>query len=117
MIFVATAILDEIGKLYNAPISTQKVLSRFRSFIFYTLVLPCSVVVVSIFWMLWHIDRELIFPSVIDMFLPSWVNHSLHTFILFPIIVELLQPKTYSFVKFSCAFKILSLYLVIYQAM
>lgn len=117
MIFVATAILDEIGKLYDAPTRIRNRLEKFRSFIFYTLVLPCSLLVASVFWTLWHIDRELIFPKVIDLFLPTWVNHSLHTFILFPVCVELLQLNTYSLVKFSHAFKILCVYLIIYQTM
>lgn len=31
------------------------------------------------FWSMWLIDRELIFPEVLDKVLPSWVNHSIHT--------------------------------------
>lgn len=117
MIFIATAILDEIGTIHNAPVAMQKLLGRFRAFFFYTLVLPCSMIVVTMFWTLWHIDRELIFPRVIDMFLPTWVNHSLHTFIVLPVVVELLQPKTYRFVEFSKAVKILVFYLFVYQTL
>lgn len=117
MVFVATAIFDEIGKLYGAPTRIRNHLGKFRSLIFYTLVLPCSLVVASVFWTLWHVDRELIFPKVIDLFLPPWVNHSLHTFIIFPLFLELLQQNTYNLVKFWKAFWILGIYLLIYQTM
>lgn len=42
------------------------------------------------FWGLYSINRELIFPKKVEEILPGWVNHSLHTSILVYAVLELL---------------------------
>lgn len=32
-----------------------------------------------IFWALYAVDRELIFPASVDEWFPSWLNHIMHT--------------------------------------
>lgn len=113
--FILTAILDETSKLLNLSVAIQKCLGKTRAFLFNALVFPCSLLVVTIFWTIWHIDRELIFPKVIDTFFPLWLNHMMHTFILVPLMIELALPKKYSFVRFKDAAVVLTVYATIYQ--
>lgn len=42
------------------------------------------------FWGLYAVDRDLIFPKKAEQFFPSWLNHSLHTAIFFYAVLELL---------------------------
>ncbi|KAJ8945887.1 hypothetical protein NQ318_002728 [Aromia moschata] len=117
IVFSVTAILDESAKLLNLPIHIRKRLGRTRAVLFNALLFPCTLLVATVFWGIWHIDRELIFPKIIDEFFPTWLNHAVHTFIVVPLIVELLLPKQYSFVQFRNAAIVLTVYAAIYQGL
>lgn len=117
IIFVVTSIVYELGEIFHISVTIQKRLRWFRQHLLHILVIPCTFTVVVVFWTIWHIDRELIFPRIIDLFLSSWVNHCIHTFIMIPIIIELLFPKRYRPIKFSTAIKCLLVYLAIYQTL
>lgn len=41
------------------------------------------------FWGLMAIDRELVFPKVLDEFFPTWLNHLMHTNIMIFIFLEM----------------------------
>ncbi|XP_028131296.1 androgen-dependent TFPI-regulating protein isoform X2 [Diabrotica virgifera virgifera] len=114
LVFMIVAIMDEAAKLMKLPISTQNKLSKTRAVMFNTVLFPSTLVVVSIFWTLWHIDRELVFPKVLDLFFPQWLNHMLHTFILLPVIIEIMLPKKHNFVKFQKAAPALALLFLSY---
>lgn len=43
----------------------------------------------SIFWLLYAIDREVVYPAKLDEFIPSWLNHSTHTLILILVVLEM----------------------------
>ncbi|KAG5884142.1 hypothetical protein JTB14_021808 [Gonioctena quinquepunctata] len=116
-IFVIIAIVDESSKILKLPVSIQKPIGRTRAFLFNTLLFPSCLLVSSFFWTIWHIDRELIFPKTLDDFFPSWLNHTLHTFILLPMVLELLLPKKHNFVQFRNAAPILAVYSTIYSLM
>lgn len=45
--------------------------------------------VASLFWSLYAIDRELVFPKIMDSFLPNWLNHCLHTNVFLTIALEM----------------------------
>ncbi|GAB1606039.1 androgen-dependent TFPI-regulating protein-like [Argonauta hians] len=53
-----------------------------------TIVYPVGIFVVVTFWVIYHFDRELVFPLILDEIVPSWLNHILHTW---PIIFLLLD--------------------------
>ncbi|XP_014782995.1 androgen-induced gene 1 protein [Octopus bimaculoides] len=44
-----------------------------------TIVFPVGIFVVITFWLIYHFDRELVFPSFLDEIVPGWLNHILHT--------------------------------------
>ncbi|XP_053459714.1 androgen-dependent TFPI-regulating protein isoform X4 [Nycticebus coucang] len=48
------------------------------------------------FWTLFHYNRELIYPRVLDSILPVWLNHAMHTSILpFSLVEVILRPYRY----------------------
>lgn len=68
--------------------SIHSKLVRIRDKFYAGVVLPYGVFVVTMFWVLYAINRELIFPKVLDEFFPAWLNHVSHTVILPAILVE-----------------------------
>jgi len=77
-----------------------KILRRFRDVLFSSISLPLCLFVFIIFWGLYSIDRELIFPRAIEPFYPNWLNHGSHTIIVpFAVLEALLyehkQPSTF----------------------
>lgn len=64
-------------------------LQSFIDFLFSTVVFSCAVFVSTSFWVIYAVDRELIFPAVFDSFFPSWLNHAVHTLPIFAVLGEL----------------------------
>ncbi|CAH1101822.1 unnamed protein product [Psylliodes chrysocephalus] len=114
MFFMIVAILDEASKLLNLSLDKQKMLSKTRAVMYNTILFPSSLIVTTLFWTLYYIERDLIFPRILDSFFPWWLNHMLHTFIILPVVIELMLPKKYNFVSFSKAAPVLVTILVFY---
>lgn len=68
----------------------KETIEQFRDAFFQVLMLPLSMAVFSVFWVLYAYDRELILPSAVDVVIPKWLNHCLHTNIVFFGVGELL---------------------------
>ncbi|XP_038051416.1 androgen-induced gene 1 protein-like isoform X2 [Patiria miniata] len=60
---------------------TRKI-AAFRDWFLAAVAFPIGTLVVTVFWGLWAIDRELIFPKILDEFFPAWLNHVMHTTVL-----------------------------------
>ncbi|KFM81087.1 Androgen-induced 1 protein, partial [Stegodyphus mimosarum] len=84
LFFALSCILD----LIKVSPSTYHKLMRFRDKMYAGIVLPYGVFVVAVFWILYTIDRELIFPRVLDAIFPAWLNHVSHTVILPVLLLE-----------------------------
>lgn len=79
---------DFIGTNEINP-ETTPIITRIRDYIFAAFALPLGMNVTFLFWALYSIDRELVFPRVMDPIYPSWLNHILHTNVGFFIAIEL----------------------------
>ncbi|XP_035455823.2 androgen-dependent TFPI-regulating protein isoform X1 [Spodoptera frugiperda] len=65
-----------------------------RDVMFSGLVVPLTLFISSMFWTLFWIDRELVFPQVYDQLVPWWFNHCVHTNIAIVVLIEtLLQAR------------------------
>lgn len=64
-------------------------LQRTRDLLFATLAFPIGIFVGAMFWGLYHIDRDLIFPARYDKYIPAFENHVLHTTVLVLQLLEL----------------------------
>ena len=80
----------------------------------YNVKLMCSQFVSSMFWGLYMIDRELVFPRAMDVIMPSWTNHSTHTIIIVALVVEM-RIARHRYSKRSLGLATLALYLTIYD--
>ncbi|XP_075032896.1 androgen-dependent TFPI-regulating protein-like isoform X2 [Mixophyes fleayi] len=65
-------------------------LSRLKDCTFGVLAFPIGVFVATSFWSIYAYDRELVYPKELDSIIPQWLNHTMHTFILPLLLIELL---------------------------
>ncbi|CAH4029556.1 androgen-dependent TFPI-regulating protein-like isoform X2 [Pieris brassicae] len=83
--------LEWAGK-HNGNLGTK--IHYWRDVLFCGCVLPFTLFVSSMFWTVYAIDRELVFPKIYDDVIPWWFNHCVHTNILVVLALEtLLQPR------------------------
>lgn len=60
-----------------------------RSFIYVQFMFPTTMTVAIIFWLVFCINRELVYPEEFDIFVPAWENHVVHTLIVVPLFLDL----------------------------
>lgn len=65
-----------------ALITGSKNITKVKDIMFASAAFPIGIFVAVIFWGLWAVDRELIFPKKLDGFIPAWLNHFMHTTVL-----------------------------------
>ncbi|XP_072375764.1 androgen-dependent TFPI-regulating protein-like [Diabrotica undecimpunctata] len=61
---------------------------KIKSYIYTIFVFSSGILVTSLFWGLYHIDNEYIYPQVCQNFFPSILNHSFHTVIFVFVVIE-----------------------------
>uniref|UniRef100_A0A3Q1FIK2 Androgen-dependent TFPI-regulating protein-like n=1 Tax=Acanthochromis polyacanthus TaxID=80966 RepID=A0A3Q1FIK2_9TELE len=84
--------------------TAEKTLGRLKDFLFSVFAFPVGMFVVLLFWSIFAYDRELVYPATIDTFIPPWINHAVHTFVLPVLLGEVLvQPHTYPQTKNALA--------------
>ncbi|CAH0550262.1 unnamed protein product [Brassicogethes aeneus] len=81
----------------------NKKLVKFKGYMFTNLVFPCSAFVCCMFWTVYTINREYVFPEIFDHYIPAWFNHSVHTNILIFILLEIFMVNHYM-ASFKSAF-------------
>ena len=64
-------------------------LQRCRDLLFATLAFPIGQFVGIVFWVLFYVDRELVFPAHYDNFFPNYINHAMHTTVIPAQLLEL----------------------------
>ncbi|KAJ0170368.1 hypothetical protein K1T71_014296 [Dendrolimus kikuchii] len=96
-IFISLSLLyDVLEWLDKNDTNFGRKLKFIRDVLFCSWVLPLTLFISSMFWTIFWIDRELVFPTVYDEVVPWWFNHCVHTNIVVVIVVEtLLQPRRY----------------------
>ncbi|CAG2107763.1 unnamed protein product [Medioppia subpectinata] len=61
---------------------------RLRDIVFNSLALPIGFFVVTTFWAIYAFNRELVFPTGVEKWYPSWLNHTTHSIILPLLLLE-----------------------------
>ncbi|XP_055917072.1 androgen-induced gene 1 protein-like isoform X2 [Eupeodes corollae] len=86
---------DFIGTNEVAP-KKMPAIRKIKDYILAALAFPIALNVGISFWTLYAIDRELVFPKVLDAIFPGWLNHILHTNIVVFIVLEMFTSfRTY----------------------
>ena len=77
--------------LLSNVLGSQKAskLQKIRDYLFATLAFPIGQFVGIVFWLLFHVDRELVFPLHYDKFFPNYINHAMHTTVIPAQLLEL----------------------------
>lgn len=84
LIFFTIQLLADV-----TPGSARKSLQKFANFIFTTVAFPLAAFVTLIFWSIYAIDRNLVYPEILDTVVPVYINHLWHTTILLWVIFEI----------------------------
>lgn len=84
LFFLLSFIID----FMKASSSNYHKFTKVRDKFFASIAMPYGLFVVAVFWILYSIDRELIFPKVLDGIFPVWLNHVSHTAILPVLLME-----------------------------
>ncbi|XP_072265122.1 androgen-induced gene 1 protein isoform X3 [Pyxicephalus adspersus] len=77
------------------------------------LAFPVGVFVVTMFWTLYIYDRELVYPKLLDNFIPPWLNHGMHTTVLPFILIEM-RTAHHQYPSRSCGLATVSCFSVCY---
>ncbi|XP_053309004.1 androgen-induced gene 1 protein-like [Spea bombifrons] len=89
-VFFGVCVLADLGQLFlSSKNGMCSGLVKIRDYLFAVLAFPIGVFVVFSFWSIYAYDRELVYPKVLDSFIPPWLNHIMHTFVLPLLLVEL----------------------------
>lgn len=95
--------LSTLNAFISLIVSTKvdSTLRKLTNFIYVSFAFPFGSLVSIIFWLLYYIDRSLVYPSSLDNIMPSWLNHVLHTLPIIGMLTEAYMTKhTYpSFIK------------------
>ena len=59
--------------------SSPGLLRRLEDGLYASLAFPIGVFVGVVFWTLFAIDREVVYPTVVDAYIPAHMNHLMHT--------------------------------------
>ncbi|XP_078503089.1 androgen-induced gene 1 protein [Lissotriton helveticus] len=94
-VFFGICVLTDLSSLLTKGSDNQeqerqlKKLISLRDWMMSVLAFPVGVFVVTMFWALYLYDRELVFPKLLDNFIPTWLNHGMHTTVLPFILIEM----------------------------
>lgn len=86
--FTVALVNDFIGTNEANPRRIPAV-RKIKDYIFSSLAFPIAFNVGISFWGLYAVDRELVFPKVLDAVFPSWLNHVVHTNVMVFMLLEL----------------------------
>ena len=104
LVYFVISFLNNIFRSHAKEDNSATSLQKIRDFLFATLAFPIGQFVGIIFWMLFHIDRELVFPVILDKIFPNYINHMLHTTVIPVQLLELvLLYHVYPRKKFGIA--------------
>ncbi|XP_066269636.1 androgen-induced gene 1 protein-like isoform X5 [Branchiostoma lanceolatum] len=64
-------------------------LRKVQDYVLASVLFPMSMIVTVVFWGMYAVDRELIFPAALDKIIPPWVNHVWHTTVVPVLLLEM----------------------------
>ncbi|XP_070534435.1 androgen-induced gene 1 protein-like isoform X2 [Ptychodera flava] len=74
--------LIDLIEAFSKRRTVPRKLCSFRDWFLAAIAFPFGLVVVIMFWAIYAVDRELVFPARLDDIFPSWLNHVMHTTVL-----------------------------------
>ncbi|KAM5283407.1 androgen-induced gene 1 protein isoform 3-T3 [Hipposideros larvatus] len=116
-VFFGICVLTDLSSLLTRGSGNQeqerqlKKLISLRDWMLAVLAFPVGVFVVAVFWIIYAYDREMIYPKLLDNFIPGWLNHGMHTTVLPFILIEMrtshhAYPSRSSGLAATCTFSV-----------
>ncbi|XP_050424840.1 androgen-dependent TFPI-regulating protein-like [Adelges cooleyi] len=94
-LYFSGCLLHDLMKIFKGP-NWLKLGTKFQILLsgsFSSLILPTGIFVSVTFWTMYGIDREIVYPKLIDDVIPYWQNHGMHTVILPFVFAEVMTTK------------------------
>jgi len=91
LVYYIIALLNDLFGSSTLQSKNVTSLQRLRDTLFIALALPLALLVCSLFWAMYAIDRDLVMPVIFDLFYPLALNHGVHTA---PLLLALLEVVT-----------------------
>ncbi|GAV03309.1 hypothetical protein RvY_13752-1 [Ramazzottius varieornatus] len=88
-LYYTVCVVYDASNLAKVNQKRRFAMRSFRDHMFSVFVFPVGAFVVLMFWAIYAVDRELIFPQFLDDLFPAWANHVMHTVILPVNLVEM----------------------------
>ena len=113
---------ETLGENQTSPRSKlTATLHKTRDFMFSTLAFPLGLFTTISFWLIYSVNRNLIWPVFLDQFYPLWVNHLVHTSCLISQMIEMLTvyhiyPSTKTGVRTTIGFFLCYLVWILFLA-
>jgi len=96
LVYHSIALLNDVAGTNELNTKRQSWIQKFRDSLFAAWAFPTGIFVSLSFWILYGIDRALVFPKEMDEFYPNWLNHGVHTAPILFLAAELSSvPKIY----------------------
>ncbi|XP_054269413.1 androgen-dependent TFPI-regulating protein-like [Macrosteles quadrilineatus] len=113
-IYFLVALVEDVLSVFKGQERLKDKVNKFKNYFFTVLVAPMALLVSIVFWGIWSVDRNLIFPTVLDKYLPPWINHSLHTTTSVVVLLEM-YLCFHKYPSFKPALLGITLYLLCYS--
>lgn len=88
-VYFTIALLNDLIGSNKPTTAGLPFIRKLRDYIFGSFAFPLAIDVGGLFWLLYAIDRALVFPIALDAFFPWWLNHFVHTNILAFVFLEM----------------------------
>ncbi|XP_076999467.1 androgen-induced gene 1 protein isoform X3 [Tamandua tetradactyla] len=82
-VFFGICVLTDLSSLLTRGSGSReqerqlKKLISLRDWVLAVLAFPVGIFVVVVFWTIYAYDREMIYPKLLDNFIPGWLNHGM----------------------------------------
>ncbi|XP_078585888.1 androgen-induced gene 1 protein-like isoform X1 [Branchiostoma floridae x Branchiostoma japonicum] len=64
-------------------------LRKIQDYVLASVLFPMSMIVTVVFWGIYAVDRDMIFPPSMDKIIPPWINHVWHTTVVPVLLLEM----------------------------
>ncbi|XP_045475923.1 androgen-induced gene 1 protein-like isoform X2 [Harmonia axyridis] len=112
LFFTICLLNDIIGTNEPNPKKTP-IIRKVKDTLFTALAFPLSIFVGTTFWGIYAVDRELVFPKILDKYFPVWLNHVMHTNIMIFVLIEMAMNFR-SYPKRKTGISILGVFMMCY---
>ncbi|XP_034245422.1 androgen-dependent TFPI-regulating protein-like [Thrips palmi] len=96
LVLFALCVLHDVARLLPADNAVRRGARSLRDLILVAVAAPGALTVSAMFWSLFKLDRNMVMPAELDALIPTWLNHTMHTFVVVLVVVQMLAEPHYA---------------------